>query len=108
MRNSLLFNNFVYNRPHSFVSSSTSFLEGVSFILNTFCKKCTKSFKNLFFKVPFSAEKCTNNLISAKSVQNLDNTHKYFIIHKFTFLDRLLTEKVSSLSFFVLKIEGKL
>ena len=116
MRNSLLFNNFAYNRPHSFVSSSTSFLEGVSFILNTFCKKCTKSFKNLFFKVPFPAEKCTNNLISAKNVQNLDkeiNTHKYFIIHKFIFfIDRLLTEKVSSLSFFVLKIllkmKGKL
>lgn len=110
MRNSLLFYNFAYNRPQNRISlEQVCFLvEGVSFILNTFCKKCTKSFKNLFFKVPFSAEKCTNNLISAKSVQNLDkeiNTHKYFIIHKFIFfIDRLLTEKVSSLSFFVLKI----
>ena len=109
MRNSLLFNNFAYNRPRSFVSSSTNFLEGVSFILNTFCKKCTKSFKNLFFKVPFPAEKCTNSHSFAKSVQNSDNTHKYFVIHKFIFfIDRLLTKKVSSLSFFLLKTEGKL
>ena len=73
MRNILLFNlNYADNRPQARISLEQVcfLLEGVSFILNTFCKKCTKSFKNLFFKVPFSAakscKKC-NYIISTKS-----------------------------------------
>ncbi|KLI53774.1 hypothetical protein, partial [Brachyspira hyodysenteriae] len=63
-----------------------------------------------FFIQLFPAEKCTKINLSAKSVQNLDkeiNTHKYFIIHKsIFFIDRLLTEIVSSLSFLFSK-QGK-
>lgn len=58
----------------------------------------------------FPAEKCTKIKLFAKSVQNLDkeiNTYKYFIIHKsIFFIDRLLTETVSSLSILFSK-QGK-
>ena len=110
LRNSLYINYIAYNRPHSYVSSSTSFLEGVSYIFNQIRKKCTKLEKNIRLFVLFPAEKCTNNDISAKSVLKLCkqiNTNKYHIIHKFIFfIDRLLTEKVSSLSFLLFK-KGK-
>lgn len=105
VRNYSNINYIVCNRPHSFVSSSTSFLEGVSFISNQICKKCTKLGKNIKFLLLFPPKKCTKINIFAKSVQKLDkkvNIHKYFIIHKsIFFIDRLLTETVSSLSFFI-------
>ena len=72
MRNILLFNlNYADNRPQARISlEQVCFLvEGVSFILNTFCKKCTKSFKNLFFKVPFSAAKRTKKCKSKNNTK---------------------------------------
>ena len=108
MRNSTLFYNFVYNRPQTRISlEQVCFLvEGVSFI----CKKCTKLGKNIALLVHFSAEKCTKINLYAKSVlksYRKINTYKYFIIHKsIFFIDRLLTETVSSLSFLFSK-QGK-
>lgn len=110
LRNSLFINYVACNRPHSLVSSNTSFLEGVSFIFNQICKKCTKLGKNIIFLVLFPAEKCTKIKLFAKSVlksYRKINTYKYFIIHKpIFFIDRLLTETVSSLSFLFSK-QGK-
>ena len=58
MRNSTLLFNYANNRPHNSISlEQVCFLEGVSFIFNQICKKCTKSIKNLSFKVHFSAAK---------------------------------------------------
>ena len=59
LRNSFI-NYIAYNRPHSYVSSSTGFLEGVSYIFNQIRKKCTKLEKNIPLFVHLSAEKCTN------------------------------------------------
>lgn len=106
LRNSFI-NYIAYNRPHSHVSSSTSFLEGVSYIFNQIRKKCTKLEKNISLFVHLSAEKCTNIKTFEKSVQYLNkeiNTLKYFIIHKFLFfIDRLLTKQVNDLSFLLFK-----
>ena len=112
MRNSTLFYYFAYNRPQTRISlEQVCFLvEGVSFIFNQICKKCTKLGKNIIFLVLFSAEKCTKIKLFAKSVlksYRKINTYKYFIIHKpIFFIDRLLTETVSSLSFLFSK-QGK-
>lgn len=112
MRNSTLFYNFAYNRPQTRISlEQVCFLvEGVSFIFNQICKKCTKIGKNIIFLVLFPAEKCTKIKLFAKSVlksYRKINTYKYFIIHKsIFFIDRLLTETVSSLSFLFSK-QGK-
>ena len=53
MRNSTLFYNFAYNRPQTRISlEQVCFLvEGVSFIFNQICKKCTKLGKNIIFYV---------------------------------------------------------
>ena len=104
MRNSTLLFNYANNRPHNSISlEQVCFLEGVSFIFNQICKKCTKLGKNIALLVHFSAEKCTKINLYAKSVlksYRKINTYKYFIIHKsIFFIDRLLTETVSSLSF---------
>lgn len=114
MRNStLLFNNFAYNRLQLCKALEQLYFlaEGVSFIFNqTFCKKCAKLGKNIDLLVHFSAEKCTKIKLFAKSVlksYRKINTYKYFIIHKsIFFIDRLLTETVSSLSFLFSK-QGK-
>lgn len=113
MRNStLLFNNFAYNRLQLRKALEQLYFlaEGVSFIFNQICKKCTKLGKNIIFLVLFSAEKCTKIQFFAKSVlksYRKINTYKYFIIHKsIFFIDRLLTEIVSSLSFLFSK-QGK-
>ena len=111
MRNSTLLFNYANNRPHNSISlEQVCFLEGVSFIFNQICKKCTKLGKNIALFIHLSAEKCTKINLSAKSVQILYkevNTHKYFIIHKpIFFMDRLLTETVSGLSFLFSK-QGK-
>ena len=106
MSNSLLFN-YVSNRPHNSISLEQvcSLTEGVSYIFNQICKKCTKLEKKLELLVLFPAEKCTKIQFFAKSVlksYRKINTYKYFIIHKsIFFIDRLLTEIVSSLSFFI-------
>ena len=62
MRNSTLFYNFAYNRPQTRISlEQVCFLvEGVSFIFNQICKKCTKLRKNIIFLVLFSAAKSAN------------------------------------------------
>ena len=112
MRNSTIFYNFAYNRPQTRISlEQVCFLvEGVSFIFNQICKKCTKLEKNIGLLVLFPAEKCTKIKLFAKNVlksYRKINTHKYFIIHKsIFFIDRLLTETVSSLSFLFSK-QGK-
>ena len=72
MRNSTLFYNFAYNRPQTRISlEQVCFLvEGVSFIFNQICKKCTKLGKNIIFLVLFSATKSCKKCkykISAKS-----------------------------------------
>lgn len=105
MRNSTLFYNFAYNRLQLCKALEQLYFlaEGVSFIFNQICKKCTKLGKNIALLVHFSAEKCTKINLYAKSVlksYRKINTYKYFIIHKsIFFIDRLLTETVSSLSF---------
>ena len=91
MRNYLLLN-YASNSPHNSISlEQVCFLEGVSYIFNQIRKKCTKLEKNIRLFVLFSAEKCTNNDIYAKSVLKLCkkiNTNKYYIIHKFIFFHR--------------------
>ena len=109
LRNSLFINYVACNRPHSLVSSSTSFLEGVSFIFNQICKKCTKLEKKLELLVLFPAEKCTKIKLFAKSVLKSDkeiNTHKYFIIHNLPF-GRLLILKRLVVCQFLFNNAGK-
>lgn len=75
MRNSTLFYNFAYNRPQTRISlEQVCFLvEGVSFIFNQICKKCTKLVKNIIFSVLFPAAKSA----SIKLVLN----HTIIILH---------------------------
>ena len=112
MRNSTLFYNFDYNRPQTRISlEQVCFLvkEGVSFIFNQICKKCTKLVKNIIFLVLFPAEKCTKIKLFAKSALKSDkkiNTHKYFIIHNLPF-DRLLIFKRLVVCHFLFNNAGK-
>lgn len=73
MRNSLLFYNFAYNRPQTCISlEQVCFLvEGVSFIFNQICKKCTKLEKNIALFVHLSAAK------SCKKCKYKINTKSY-------------------------------
>ena len=110
MSNSLLFN-YVSNRPHNSISLEQvcSLVEGVSYIFNQICKKCTKLEKKLELLVLFPAEKCTNSNLFAKSVLKSDkkiNTHKYFIIHNLPF-DRLLIFKRLVVCHFLFNNAGK-
>ena len=58
MRNSTLLFNYANNRPHNSISlEQVCFLEGVSFIFNQICKKCTKLGKNITLFVHLSAAK---------------------------------------------------
>ena len=110
MSNSLLFN-YVSNRPHNSISLEQvcSLSEGVSYIFNQICKKCTKLEKKLELLVLFPAEKCTKIKLFAKSVLKSDkeiNTHKYFIIHNLPF-DRLLIFKRLVVCHFLFNNAGK-
>ena len=110
MSNSLLFN-YVSNRPQTRISLEQvcSLVEGVSYIFNQICKKCTKLEKKLELLVLFPAEKCTNSNLFAKSVLKSDkeiNTHKYFIIHNLPF-DRLLIFKRLIICHFLFNNAGK-
>ena len=61
MRNFTIFYNFAYNRPQICISLEQVYflIEGVSFIFNQICKKCTKLGKNIIFLVLFPAAKRT-------------------------------------------------